>query len=292
MFDPHIYTPPPFASSHYIIPTSEPACHYITPAHRPPLHSSLQDMSSKRVHFAPEPARTPSPAFSSSSMDSPGPVTPLSLPHALPAQVSHSPQHYGTYLTVPQPYDYSKPLPASPRGLQVHPLVNAASHAGASQRPFMWDLRDKPTEITGTPYTSQYEPSYPIPAAALALPATTPPVARLEIRCTTLPWKITVEPSRYYNNVFVTVGDLMSELHTALRRQISREEFDMACKHNPEYRRHIEAAFERRVARSRTHDERLKGIRRVDLLLDSVGFAGFEYVANDNSLLLIVRARS
>ncbi|KAI0337635.1 hypothetical protein BDW22DRAFT_1339405 [Trametopsis cervina] len=229
-------------------------------------------MATKRVHFALEPARTPSPSFSASSFDSPEPRTPPSLPPPLPHQ---------------SPYGYSKPFPPSPSGLQVNPLVAASSHAGASQRPFLWDLRVRPSDIT--PHRpSAYDPAYPIPAASLALPATTPPAHRLEIRCEHLPWRITVTPSQRYNNIYVTVGDIMGELYNALRLQISREEFAMACGTNAEYKHHVEAAYERRVLRSASPgQERVKGIRRVDLLLYSTIFAGFAGIAGDNTSLML-----
>ncbi|KAI0695702.1 hypothetical protein BC835DRAFT_1272925 [Cytidiella melzeri] len=233
-------------------------------------------MATKRVHFAPEPARTPSPCFSSSSFDSPTPKTPPSLP---PQSLPHQ-----------SPYGYSKQFPPSPSGILVNPLVASPSHAGASQRPFVWDLRDRPSEISSH---SAYDPAYPIPAASLSLAATTPPAHRLEIRCTYLPWKITVTPSQRFNNIYVTVGDIMSELYNCLRLQISQEEFNMACGGNPEYKHQIEAAYDRRVARSRSpREEKMKGIRRVDLLGDFTVFAGFEGVMGDKtSLMLCVRSR-
>jgi len=85
----------------------------------------------------------------------------------------------------------------------------------------------------------------------------------------------------------------MGEVYNALRLQISREEFAMACGGNGQYRQQVEAAFEKRVARSRNpHEERAKGLRRIDLLLDSTTFAGFEGVANDQTtLMLVVRPR-
>lgn len=85
----------------------------------------------------------------------------------------------------------------------------------------------------------------------------------------------------------------MGELYNALRLQISQEEFQMACGRNPEYRQVVEAAFERRVARSRSpREERAKGIRRVDLLGDSTVFAGFEGVVGDTTTLMLnVRSR-
>ncbi|KAI0089484.1 hypothetical protein BDY19DRAFT_942509 [Irpex rosettiformis] len=272
----HIYPPPLTTSPSFTIPHSVQVTN-------PPNHSYLNtspatshDMS-KRVHFAPEPARTPSPSFSTSSFDSPGPRTPPSLPpQQLPPQ---------------SPYGYSKPLPPSPAGLQVNPLIATGSHAGASQRPFVWDLRDRPSDIA--PQSSSYDSAYPIPASSLALAATTPPAYRLEIRCTQLPWKFTVTPSQRFKNVCVTVGDVMSELYNALRLQISQEEYHMACGRNPQYRQQVEASYERRVARSKSpREERAKGIRRIDLLGDYTLFAGFEGVVGDTtSLMLVVHPR-
>lgn len=287
----HIYPPSLATLPSSILPHSELVSY-------PPNHSYLHihstdspDMA-KRVHFA-EPARTPSPSFSTSSFDSPGPRTPPSLPQQLPPHVRYLSHQCSSPLTSLQssPYGYAKPFPPSPAGLQVNPLLASSSYAGASQRPFAWDLRDRPSDIA--PQPSSYDAAYPIPAASLALSATTPPAYRLEIRCTQLPWKFTVTPSQRFKNIYVTVGDVMGELYNALRLQISQEEFQMACGRNPEYRQVVEAAFERRVARSRSpREERAKGIRRVDLLGDSTVFAGFEGVVGDTTTLMLnVRSR-
>ena len=67
----------------------------------------------------------------------------------------------------------------------------------------------------------------------------------------------------------------------------------MACGGNPEYKQQVEAAYERRVARSQSpREERMKGIRRIDFLGEHTAFAGFEGVVGDNTtLLLSVRPR-
>ncbi|KAI0088435.1 hypothetical protein BDY19DRAFT_950952 [Irpex rosettiformis] len=287
IYPPPLTTSPSFTILHSVQVSNSPNHSYLNTS---PVTS--QDMS-KRVHFAPEPARTPSPSFSTSSFDSPGPRTPPSLPpHQLPPQVCYSLRTSSLPLIVLQsPYGYSKPFPPSPAGLQVNPLIATASHAGASQRPFVWDLRNRPSDIA--PQSSSYDSAYPIPASSLALAATTPPAYRLEIRCTQLPWKFTVTPSQRFKNVCVTVGDVMSELYNALRLQISQEEFHVACGGNPQYRQQVEASYERRVARSKSpREERAKGIRRIDLLGDYTLFSGFEGVVGDTtSLMLVVHPR-
>ena len=288
----HIYPPLPATSPSLIIPNSEQVSYSQHTLHLNTSPAALQDMT-KRVHFDLGPERTPSPSFSTSSFDSPGPKTPPSLPpQQLPPQVrSFSHQYNPPLIALQSPYGYAKPLPSSPAGPQVNPLIASASHAGISQRPFVWDLRDRPSDIA--PQPSSYDSAYPIPAASLALPATTPPVYRLEIHCTQLPWKFTVTPSQRFKNIYVTVGDVMSELYNALRLQISQDEFQMACGRNAQYRQQVEGSYERRVARSKSpREERKKGIRRIDILGDYCIFAGFEGVVTDtNSLMLVVSPR-
>ena len=100
-------------------------------------------------------------------------------------------------------------------------------------------------------------------------------------------------PSQRFKNIYVTVGDVMSELYNALRLQISQDEFQMACGRNAQYRQQVEGSYERRVARSKSpREERKKGIRRIDILGDYCIFAGFEGVVTDtNSLMLVVSPR-
>lgn len=182
-----------------------------------------------------------------------------------------------------------KPFPPPPVGLQIHPLLASSSHAGLSQRPFVWDLRDLPSNIVSCELS--HDSAYPIPAASLAIAAITPPTDHVEIHCMQLPWKLTVTPSQRFKNIHVTVGDVMSELYNVLRLQISQEEFKTACRGNLEYQKTIEAAYERRVTWSQSPtEERSKGIRRIDVLGDCTIFAGFDVVAGStNSLMLLVR---
>lgn len=251
-------------------------------------------MPAKRVHFADQHSRTPSPTFSiSSGSSSPGPRTPPSLPQQLP------PLKQVTFLSLPQhihrlTFPQAPSPPAPTWGLlpvQVLPLLQSACFAGSSGQPFVWDLREHPSNLQPNGINGSSS-SYPIPPSTLALPATTPAVQHLKIRCELLPWGIDVTPSQSYGNQWVTVGDVMAEIHKALRLQVHQGEMVEAWKHRPSGRAFVDEACLKRISLSRDPaTERKWGIRRVDFLQDRVWFAGFDVLLNDGSLMLQVKAR-
>jgi hypothetical protein len=120
-------------------------------------------------------------------------------------------------------------------------------------------------------------------------PATNPPVSRLRIVADQLyfNWSIVVTPRSGGGgggreepaHPFVRVSDVLACLHTSLRRQVTREEYDMS----PEvFRRQVRRAYKRRCAlweermRVECEEERRNGVRRVDFLLDMSRFGGLE----------------
>ncbi|EKM56719.1 uncharacterized protein PHACADRAFT_254006 [Phanerochaete carnosa HHB-10118-sp] len=257
----------------------------------------------KRVHWNDEPARTPSPAFSTSSRQSSvGPHTPPEGTRSLPqvAGQQHYPR-YGQYLAPDTPYPKTQPLPPSPSlsssggsplPLVVNDLVSTSRHKHVQTRPFQWDLLSDPVRLATPSDPPVME--YLLQPAQLAAPATTPAVADVRIMHPHLPWVVNVSASRYYGNIYVTVGDVLQQLYQALRLSVSQLEYDTTVRLNTGLAPRIQGAFERRVQRAAQYgvDERRKGLRRVDFLMGDTQFAGFKVVTGqDGGLLLLLHVR-
>ncbi len=290
-------TDSPVYQQQYLSPPVEYHYHYHYPPH--PHFEYLADMPSapKRVHWNDdelEARRTPSPAFSTgSTASSAGPITPDSWVQSLPQVYAHYPPHqYNAYPVAQDPYvkhrSHASPS-SSPSGSQIHPLMSPAAHSHPSSQPFVWDVSLHPNQLRS--HLSSGAPNaYPIPSATLSNPATTPPVASLTVRCTLLPWELRVHPTKTFGQPYVTVGDIFAEVYNMLRTQVSGTEFRTVCAKRPDVQQRIEQAFFTRCSMlDKRSDERGKGIRRVDLLMGSLMFAGLEVVKADNSLLLILR---
>jgi hypothetical protein len=198
---------------------------------------------SKHVRFdlndSPPRCSTPSLSWSpSSSPTSPGPLTP-------------PPLKYG-------------PSPLPPVPVVINPVLGLnMDYRGYNAPPVMtWNLTEGEDTIvhTGTPK--------PLRSRTLDEPATHPPLPRLVIMHPHLPWPIPVQPSRC---AYVTVYDVLHTLYRSLRSTVSAQEF----RSNPDSKR-VTLAFQRRCANSsrRSSEEREKGVKRVDFLLERTRWVG------------------
>ncbi|EMD32235.1 hypothetical protein CERSUDRAFT_118876 [Gelatoporia subvermispora B] len=238
----------------------------------------------KRVHFEDDSIPpTPSPTFSNASLlSSPGPLTPQHYP--LPAGVlPYSPYSpYGAPLKQFSPAQSFSPAqlasPAPPFGaapyvagqVRIHPLL-APPPPGFSSA-LAWDLTRAPKSALRC--TSGAHPA-PLDTAALAEPATHPPLPALTLICDILPWSITITPTpgaawAQRGAPCVTVGDVLHTVYSVLRLAVNPTELFHIP---PEARARVEGAFHRRCAAAGP-GEAAKGIKRVDFLVGANGFAG------------------
>ena len=236
----------------------------------------------KRVHFEDYPAPgSPSPALtntslpfsSSSSSSSAGPRTPPDEQYAsLPLfSTTHHLKQQKASLPSPAFSTLSFGSSAYTSG-QV--LIHPALAAGGALLP--WNLI--------VPAASSY------PSDLTAQPATHPALPEIEIVCDFLPWPITVRPipsaSWSPNTVqIVTVGDVLHTIYRMLRLAVSPPEFQSLP---PDAQARVTMAFETRIAHiadpARRKDERAKGLKRVDFLMDARAFAGLSMATSSNAL--------
>lgn len=203
------------------------------------------------VHSPPTP-ETPALSLGSlSPASSRGPITPPSFSGNLPG---------------PTPYivSYGKqlPLPAPPfRGpVRLHTLLQF-THAPAIN----FDLTQPPSTIT-THHRG-------ISQRVLSEPATNPPLPTMTIVSPHLPWVITVRAS---HGSFVTVYDVFDVVYHTLRTNITPNEYHSLPSQKD--MRRVNSAYEQRYRRIRSsreyQDEKSRGVRRVDFLMDRTRFMG------------------
>ncbi|KZT69116.1 hypothetical protein DAEQUDRAFT_636057, partial [Daedalea quercina L-15889] len=154
-------------------------------------------------------------------------------------------------------------LPYVAGHVMIHPAL-AAPHTALS-----WDLVSSPSaamilSTSGMP--SSLHPSL------LSEPATHPGLPSLTIICDMLPWSLSVTPSRTH---VVTVGDVLHTLYRMLRTAVTETELGVLPS---DTQMRVHSAFHARHkllpdSRSRAEEKR-KGVKRVDFLMDLRRFAG------------------
>ncbi|KAF7794064.1 hypothetical protein EIP86_005193 [Pleurotus ostreatoroseus] len=259
--------------------------------HYPPQQYFFSTMpAAKRVHWEDEVPRTPSPALSATSAtSSQGPITPETHTFSLPQVHGQYPQfQYGAYPEhfAAKPYLSPASGTSSP-SIAAHPLLAVAAFAHTNSQPYVWNIAAHPNQLQPQTSSLKSQPGYPIPPATLVLPATSPSTARLNITCALLPFEVVVTPSANFGQPFVTVGDVLFELFTQLRRQVSIDEYNRLSQGVPHIKKSIDKAFYKRceLLREGRADEERRGVRRVDLLMGSLMFAGLEMRANGTAVL-------
>lgn len=196
-------------------------------------------------------------------------------PFKTPSDLQQQPQ-YPHQMPAPGPM----PLPpqfaptAAPRGRQPHrrranSTFAPAMHpilAASSPPTIRYKLLDHPSLICLTSTQTTLPPQF------LAETATNPPLSTLTITCPRLMWHCTVRPS---NGPYVTVFDVLETLHRFLRTNVSKYEY--AGLH-PDMQRQVTAAYHYRCSRFRhsyeRQEERMKGLKRVDFLLEATRYQG------------------
>ncbi|KAH9916022.1 uncharacterized protein B0H18DRAFT_1087395 [Fomitopsis serialis] len=232
--------------------------------------------TTKRVHFdvppTPPPKHfevppTPSPVHSDASLPSSvGIVTPPQFAYA-----QLSPKFPSQY--VPSPPSPFGSLPYVAGHVMIHPVL-AAPHTALA-----WDLLLAPSTAS---IPGAYTTPSPLNPALLAEPATHPGLPSLTIICDLLPWSITITPTRSH---VVSVGDVLHALYRMLRIAVSQTELGVLP---PDTLTRVHGAFHTRHkmlpdARSRA-EEKQKGVKRVDFLMDLRRFAGLSIVMSGAAL--------
>lgn len=242
----------------------------------PPRTDITMPGTTKRVHFdvppTPPPKRvevppTPSPAHSDTSLpSSAGLITPPQFafaqlsPKYSPQFIPGSPSSFGS-------------LPYVAGHVMIHPAL-AAPHTALS-----WDLITSPSAAT---IPTAYGSPSPLHPSLLAEPATHPGIPSLTVICDMLPWSVSITPARTH---VVTVGDVLYALYRMLRIAVTETELGVLP---PETQTRVHTAFHARHkmladARARA-EEKQKGVKRVDFLLDFRRFAGLSLVMSGAAL--------
>ncbi|KAG6860027.1 hypothetical protein C0995_000312 [Termitomyces sp. Mi166 len=212
-------------------------------------------MPGKNVHFAhtniiyyPPTSGLSIPLLS--PVSSGGPLTP-------PSRTTFPPQSS----VFPRLSPYSIPFSPSPEPACLHVLLQLSSSPLLN-----FDLRQSPSTITSHHRVIQLR--------ALSEPATQPGLAALTIVIPHLPWSATVYPS--HRGAFVSVDDVLEQLHAMLCMNISAEEFHLLPSDTDRYR--VTVAYEQRYRRIRGsrkyEDEKSGGVRRIDFLMGHIKFMG------------------
>ncbi|KAI0915970.1 hypothetical protein AcV5_003434 [Taiwanofungus camphoratus] len=238
----------------------------------------------KRVHFD-LPPPTPSPTYSNSSLPSSGgPRTPLQLPlspessYLTPAPyLPPSKQPQGVQVLSPTSFGSS---PYVSGQVQLHPLLMVPYHGFGPT--LAWDMRNAPStayfHVAGPPRQLS------LTADVLAQPATHPALPALTLICDLLPWLITITPSTSAAwspgpLKVVTVGDVLYTLYRTLRLPVAETELSylradgQACVHAAFHARYRMIDDQRQRA-----EEKGKGVKRVDFLMEARVFSGLSMV--------------
>lgn len=149
---------------------------------------------------------------------------------------------------------------AGPVLARIHPLL------GITQPPMLkYDVSQPPSTIKPNVLS--------IPSHAFNELATTPPIPSMVIRCSHLPWTITILPT---NTKYVTVRDVFDGIYRSLRHGVLEAEFQ--CLPSAEARYSVNNAYTRRYKRlddlQARELEKSKGLKRVDFLGERTLFTG------------------
>lgn len=198
----------------------------------------------KQVRFANDAfPDTPSPTFSSMSLSSSGgPRTPVSAAESNVAGSVHARIHPLLDVNKPPMLNYNVSQPPMPN----------------------YNVLQPPSTI---------KPNVTLPPHVLNELATNPPMPSMVIRCSHLPWTITILPT---NTKYVTVRDVLDGIYRSLRHAVHEAEYH--CLPSAEARYSVNNAYIRRCKRlddpQAREFEKGKGVKRVDFLGERTLFTG------------------
>jgi len=269
------------------------------------LPSMAPKAATKRVRFDLEDdvpvSRTPSPTFSDDSAP-PSPILRTPPTYASSPKVHHSSSPYLSASTnygrirghsrTPSPLS----LPGPAGALHIHQILAKDIHSTLNVAPFVWDVTLDPSTIRARhPHDPKSAMMYALAPEVLAQPATYPPLPKVTLKCEQFPWVVVVGTDPSASNPMpppVTVGDLLSQLYHNLRLPVQQKEFDAVCSKNREFQNGIERAYKTRCGRivdaREGEEQRRRGVRRVDMLMNVHLFAGLATCDKTGELLFYV----
>lgn len=145
----------------------------------------------------------------------------------------------------------------------------------------IYDISRHPSSIT-LPHNQ------PLDVAAFAESATFPPSLSLTLVSDLLPWAVIIAPTSPIPDAYVTVSDVITTLHRVLRLAVHPDEFNALPSHDVKYK--VNMAYESRYKRLKDVDpkgfeeEKKKGVKRVDFLMDKTIFMGLSPCVPTSSL--------
>lgn len=168
--------------------------------------------------------------------------------------------------------------------ITIDPVLKYRPHP--SDVPLNYDLSHPPSQAT---LTSSGSFACELSSSDLNRPATYPPVRKMRVTCSLLPWPITLYPLSDTRST-LTVGDVLEGLFRFLRKHASGDEWHSA---DQQTREDVRQAWMRRVRRQQTHKdreyERANGLRRIDWLDKTTVFQGLEHIKGTETWILHVR---
>lgn len=240
-------------------------------------------MPGKHVHFSrshnyhspqmpgPYSPNLPVPGLSHASLgtspaSSYGPLTPPSHPVRIPGP--------SPYSAVPYPAPILKKPQGPPR---AHALLEYSTSPSIN-----YDMRTPPSSVSTSRRT--------LPSYSLSDPAINPPLSSLTLTTPYLPWPIHIMSSHRHG--YITVKDVLDEIYYTLRTNMTGSEFNSLLSSTSDQRRVVKA-YEQRYRRIRDlgeyEEEKRKGVKRVDFLMERTKFAGISSTRRADAWILHVR---
>ena len=137
-----------------------------------------------------------------------------------------------------------------------------------NQPPLLYDIVFKPDHTN----VLNAQTLQPISAHLLNLAATLPRVSEIELSIRDLPWRIVVHSATRDPRHAITSLDILTAVHTALRKQISRKEWD-ALGSRSKMQDRVAETYARRCKHGKDSEN---GVRRSDFLLGRTMLAGID----------------
>jgi len=221
--------------------------------------------ASSNVYHSP-PAQVPSLTYSPSSLSSPGPFTPPSIPVVLPG---------------PSPYAFSlppsrHPQPKIPGPIHMHSLLGLSYPP-----PINYDLTLPPSTVSTHHHS--------LSKRSLSEPATNPPLPSLTVVTPHLPRGRTILVTASRNGAFVTVSDVLDAIYHALRANVSSADYYSLPSQKDMQR--VTLAYEARCKRIRDSrayaEEKRQGAKRVDFLMGLTKFMGLSRTSSGPDVWLL-----
>jgi len=182
-----------------------------------------------------------------------------------PGYYGHGPSPLMPMMSLPQ----HTPYPA----MQKEPQMHYSLAVPGNKVPLVvWDIFQPTSSLLAA---SQSFPIYP------TLSAIEPPVYSLRIVCKDMPWMIRIKKRE--KEGFITVGDIFEAIYLQMQEQIIHSEWRLM---SPKTQKYVISKYNQRVAAEKAtaqyhnqhqpKQEQVDGIKRVDYLLDRVGFVGLK----------------